>query len=397
MTTTVAEAVSTPEPKRATGWALASLPQGLPPEPFSVILERDAKRSGDENEGFKKVCPGGHITGSCDNGHRYAKEVYCGREWCEVCNGSWVKGEELKPSHGRRFARWLDKAEQIDGMGYWTFTIPEALRSQYRTKEALTGLGHQVQELLKSYGYSRGLRRWHWFGDRSTRWHPHLNVLVDGGLLGGKVLRAIRRAYSRLLGVDLAIAEYHYLSTPGQKVHALKYVTRATFLDARWDVPMAFELYGFRNQLWWGSGRWDSPAVWRLDDLPGQPAADAGSDADARAVACLERGLCPLDGLPITWEQFVPMRYMAEMGGRRLGDGYWQLPAVAPPARRYTEAELSRVSPAREKLERSLGGSYMPADLAVARLGEFSRQHRRFLDGWLWRRDVESSPGGEFS
>lgn len=231
----------------------------------------------------------------------------------------------MKPSHARRFARWYEKAAQIDSMGYWTFTIPEGKRAQYRTRKALAKLGHDVQEMLKSFGYERGLRRFHFFGDKSQKWHPHLNVLVDGGLLGREPLRAIRRAYSELLGVSLAIAEYHYLTTTGEKVHALKYVTRATFLNESWDRSMARELRGFRNQLWWGSRRWDGPASWSLNDLLGEPKAGE-SDVDVQAVACLVEGKCPHDGLKIHWERFVSKGKFWALDVHAYGGGfaeYW--------------------------------------------------------------------------
>ncbi|MBA7542196.1 hypothetical protein ES705_34515 [subsurface metagenome] len=148
--------------------------------------------------------------------------------------------------------------------------------------------------------------------------------------MGGKALQSLRREYSRLLGVKLAIAEYHYLASPGEKVHALKYITRATFLDWRWDEAMAKELRGFRNQLWWGSKEWNGEPVWSMDDLPGEREADM-SDTNARAVASLEEGLCPYDGLPIEWGRFLPASVLPELSGRSLGGGYWELPYVRPP------------------------------------------------------------------
>ena len=303
---------------------------------FSLILETVAKRSQAQNDFFDRPCPAGVVVGSCDNGHRFAKEVYCGREWCPVCNGKREDGE-LAPVHGRRVSRWYEKAQQINSMGYWVFTIPEPLRYKYRSKADLSQLGHQVQELLKAYGYFRGLRRWHWFGDRSTFWHPHLNVLVDGSAVPRQVLRRLRRDYSRLLGVKLAMADYHYLRAPGEKYHALKYVTRATFLDWRWDAGMAGELKGFRNQCWWGHKLWIGEPVWSLDDIePGETvagdelAADTSGD-DVRAVACLERGECPECGLPIHWERFVACRYTGLMAGAWIRGGYWSLPFVRPP------------------------------------------------------------------
>ncbi|GAI80772.1 unnamed protein product, partial [marine sediment metagenome] len=136
--------------------------------------------------------------------------------------------------------------------------------------------------------------------------------------------------YSRLLEVKLAIAEYHYFDSVPEKVHKLKYITRATFLDARWDVPMALELRGFRNQWCWGGRKWQVPAVWSLDDLPGERQSDM-SDGDTRAIAALELGYCPHDGLKITWSRWQPISILPELGGRNIGAGYWELPYVRPP------------------------------------------------------------------
>jgi len=262
--------------------------------------------------------------GWCENGHRYAKELYCGREWCEVC------GEEWSAAHQRRFARWVSKAMQIKSLGYFVFTIPEELRAKYRTKEALADLGHWVQELLKSYGYSRGLRRWHFFGDKSTKWHPHLNCLVDGGYCPPALLDKIKAAYASLLGAEVVDVNYRYRLSPGKMVHTLKYVTRATFRDYSWDVEMAAELRGFRNQLWWGSKLWCQDPSWSLDDLEGAAREDIG-ELDARAVESLESGTCPKCGLPITWSKVQPIEVLEAVEKRPLGAGYWELPPVRPP------------------------------------------------------------------
>ncbi|MBA7543285.1 hypothetical protein ES705_35615 [subsurface metagenome] len=372
----------------------------LPPGPWSgpagdfspVILDCVAKRSGKLNHPFERDCPSGFITGSCENGHRFAKELYCGREWCPVCNGSWKRGEPMKPSHARRFARWYSKAQQIDSVGYFTFTIPEALRGKYRRKKALGELGHLVQGLLKRYGFRRGLRRWHYFGDQSTDYHPHLNCLVDGRFMDRRELRGLRREYSRLLGVKLAIADYHYVDKPGEKVHALSYVTRATFLDWRWAPDLARELRGFRNQLWWGSKLWTGEPVWSLGDL-GEKAPVDMSDVDMPAVASLERGTCPYDGLPITWERYLPISILPELGGRGLGAGYYELPRASPPSYRLDFTRYERVSVSPGELSRTLGGSYLPAEIAQARLAEFHAQHRRHIESWLWKK-LGILPGG---
>lgn len=354
-----------------------------------VILEYVAKRSVEANGGLIKVCPTGVITGSCENGHRFAKEVYCGKEWCKICNGKWEKHQDPKPSHARRFARWYPKAQQIASLGYFTFTVPLELRTIYRSKKSLSKLGRDVRGLLKSFGFERGLCRFHWFGDKSKRWNPHINCLVDGGFIGRRELRSIRREYSRLLGVKLAIAEYHYLTSPGEKVHALTYVTRATFLDPEWDPNMARELHGFRNQLWWGSKLWNREPVWSLDDLPGKQQSEM-SDTDTKAVAALELGYCPYDGLTITWDRWQPIRMLSGLGGREIGSGYWELPYVRPPPYRRALLPPEVIEARYGKLAKTIGGSYVSADIAGQRWAEFGAQHKRAVADHLWRKALES-------
>ncbi|MBA7704568.1 hypothetical protein ES703_113384 [subsurface metagenome] len=217
-------------------------------------------------------------------------------------------------------------------MGSFVFTIPEELRSKFRTKGALSRLGHQVQELLRSYGYSRGLRRFHFFGDKSTKWHPHLNVLVDGGYLSPQKLDKIKAAYAGILGCQVVDVNYQYRPSPGEMVHSLKYVTRATFRDYSWDPRMALELRGFRNQLWWGSRLWDQEPAWSLDDLQGPGKEDLG-ELDSRAVESLESGICPRCGKPLDWSKVMPISVLeAQERKRSLGAGYWELePVRAPP------------------------------------------------------------------
>ena len=286
---------------------------------------------------YVKPCPGYWLLGFCENGHRFAKELYCGREWCPIC------GEEWSPAHQRRFARWVLKATQIRTMGYFVFTLPPELRSKYRTRKALSILGHQVQELLKSYGYSRGLRRWHWFGDIARAglkgvpvFHPHLNCLVDGGYLAPGKLDLIKAAYAGMIGSQVVDVNYRYRRSPGQMVHTLKYVTRSTFRDLEWDVDMAGQISGtrgspgLRNQVTWGRGLWDQEPAWSMDDLQGPAREDIG-ELDPRAVEDLESGKCPRCGLPITWSETLPIEYLEAVESRPLGGGYRELPRVRPP------------------------------------------------------------------
>ena len=318
-------------------------------------LDCIAKRSAGDLAHLVKRCPGYFLVGGCEHGHRYAKELYCGREWCPVC------GEDWSAVHKRRFARWGSKAMQMKGLGYYVFTIPPELRDHYRKRvragqvkvlvngvwkgkwkpkmvHPLAGLGRDVQKLLKSRGYPRGLRRWHFFGDKSSKYNPHLNVLVDGGRISKRQLRVIKREYAALLGVGMAVVHYEYRQTPGEMVHTLKYVLRSTFRDWRWDVELAHDLSGFRNQLWWGSGRWDGEPSWSMGDIEG---ADV-QDVDILAVESLESGLCPQCDKPLSWSRALPMSVLESMERRSLGAGYYEL---------ESESELAARAPPGLSLE----------------------------------------------
>ncbi|MBA7678632.1 hypothetical protein ES703_86910 [subsurface metagenome] len=264
------------------------------------------------------------IVAECENGHRFAKELVCNKEWCGVC------GQDDSFAHNRRFARWLPKVMQFEVMGYLVFTIPQELRAKYRTKKALANLGHQVQELLKGFGYSRGLRRWHFFGDKSTKYHPHLNCLVDGGYCPPALLDKIKAAYASLLAVDLADVNYRYRLSPGKMVHSLKYVTRATFRDYELDLEMAMELRGFRNMVVWGRGQWDGEAAWSLADLGGKARAEV-EGLDIEAIESLAAGVCPVCGKELTWGEALPIGLLAMVDKKPLGAGYWRLADIRPP------------------------------------------------------------------
>ena len=258
-----------------------------------------------------------YIPGECENGHRFAKELVCGKEWCARC------GAEGSVAHNRKFARWLPKLQQMESAGYFIFTIPESARSQYLTKAALTTLGHQVQELLKASGFLRGLRRWHWFGDKSIKFHPHLNVLVDGGFISPEQLACIKADYAHLLGVELADVRYRYRRSPGRMVHTLKYVARATFRDWRWSPGLAVELRGFRNMVAWGRGRWNDEPSWSLVDLGGV-ARVATEGLDIKAIKSLFEGVCPVCGLPLTWGKPRPIGLLLGAEKTPLGAGYYR-------------------------------------------------------------------------
>lgn len=268
-------------------------------------------------------CPSWAIVGTCINGHRFAKELYDGREWCPVCGADW------SAVHQRRFARWLPKAQQIGAMGYLVITFPPRARERLRTKAGLSWVGKGIRAILQDYGISRGLRRWHWFGEQAGVWNPHLNVLLDGGYRSRRSLRKIRREIAHLVGERDVVINYQYAKAGevGEMVHWLKYITRATFLQESWDERMAAELYNFRNT--WSWGKWDGQPAWSLEDLGGDEGLDAGP------VRKLESGICPECGEALDWARPIDRRRLdVELDKQELGAGYYRLrdlPGPGPP------------------------------------------------------------------
>jgi len=269
---------------------------------------------------------GWFITGECDNGHRIAKELVCGKEWCSVC------GEDGSIAHMRRFSRWLSKIMQSENIGYFVFTIPVEARERYRSKRALAKLGHDIQELLKSVGYTRGLRRWHFFGDKSVKWNPHLNLLVDSGFVSEKKMEIIKKKCAFVMGIDLAKVNvnYRYRRSPGKMIHTLKYITRATFHDYEWDMEMSLELRGFRNMVVWGRGQWNEPAVWSIDDLGGKGKTEI-EGLDIEAIDNIVNRICPVCKLDLKWGKALPIGLLNMVEKESYGAGYYRLADIRPP------------------------------------------------------------------
>ncbi len=107
-------------------------------------------------------------------------------------------------------------------MGYFVIEWPVTSRPGLRSKQALADMGKRVKGAFQALGYSRGLRRWHYFGERGNGFNPHINVLVESAYLSKQRLENIK-AYLRLvLGVPDLIVNYSYRQSVAQKVHTLK-------------------------------------------------------------------------------------------------------------------------------------------------------------------------------
>ena len=232
-----------------------------------------------------ELCGKYAMVAECEYGHRFAKKLYCGREWCSVCGAHWSDW------HKQKFARWLPKLQRLSIAGYLVVTIPMACRDSLRSKAELRQFRRGVVRALKRMGYSRGLSRWHYFGDKHPGlWYPHLNILLDRGRLNPNELKAVKAMLAKHLRVDMVVVHYHYTSSIKKILHWGRYITRATFTNCLWDEAMADELYRFNNCHSWGD--WDSlPIQWYL------PPSVKGM----RELVALELEVCPICGKNLRW------------------------------------------------------------------------------------------------
>jgi hypothetical protein len=225
---------------------------------------------------------------------------------------------------------------QILSLGYFVIEFPIKYRQvpgyAYSKRAWKLASGKVVDVLAGAYGrlpggqrkrqgghYERGILRWHWFGDPDpvtgkATWNPHMNVLVDGGYLSPDHLASIQGELRKALKCEKLIVHYSYFTSPGQKYQKAEYVTRATFLDERWDEKMADELWNFRNLRYWG--KWKDAPVWSCAET------DKSSD-----LIALAQGNCPTCGKPICWQSTAwPIAYLDLEGVLQEPDGgYYRL------------------------------------------------------------------------
>jgi len=241
------------------------------------------------------------MLGDDETGHRFAKSLDCGKEWCGECK---------ETVHGRRFARWLPKAQKIGVMGYLVITFPEDKRP--RDKERLSWLSIQITRGLKKRGIHRGLRRWHYFGEKSNKYNPHLNFLLDSGHLNPKKLAEIKGMIRAVLRIPEAVIYYQFSRSKYKMIHWLKYVTRPTFLDRKWDEEMAEEIYNFRNSAVFG--KWLDEDKWALPKR----------EKMLGYYSKIERSICPICGKEIHWRGIVHTEDLAVLGYEQVWKKIWQ-------------------------------------------------------------------------
>ena len=261
--------------------------------------------------------------GECSGGHQYLKVIFCGKDWCPGCR---------EITHKRRQGRLLPKVVTMERAGYFVFTIPEELREFYQDPKNLSSLRTYLRRKLKRvYPGLKAITRWHWFGDKDlTKYHPHLNVLVDSlQKLPKKTIEELRRDYKEALENHSEIRlnkevniHYHYLKTKGKIFHALRYITRPTFKVYQKDLAM--KLKGYKNTSTWG--RFRSLSSEELERLAIQKESNGGMSKEG---VLLTNNICPHCGERLRWRKEVYPGTLSSMG-REVGEGYFELPFKLP-------------------------------------------------------------------
>ncbi len=283
--------------------------EALPPYPVKSQIQNPTGR----------MCGTLALLGQDEDGNRIAKRIACGREWCQDCRDI---------SHKRRIARVLPRLMQVYPMAYDVITFSLEVRPLLHDPRVLSLLARKVRRLYRRLGYQKVYTRWHFFGDKSNIFNPHLNILYDGMWLSKDQLAvlkdAIRRALlprsiSKCIGKDLVI-HHQYTPNPKKMMNWIRYVTRATFTERQWDEPLAESLYGFRNGGW--AGTWKDPTKWRLTD----------SDKKYAPLVNLAQNLHPVSGKPLTWSRKpIPWALVLMEEPTEIGAWWYLLPPIREP------------------------------------------------------------------
>lgn len=330
-------------------------------------------------------CSPGYVSGSCQGGHRFAAPYLCGKETCSDC------GLDGSPIHARRVQRWRPLVDGFSSLGYLVLTFPVEVRYLFKDACVLSDFRYQLRRKLQRMGLSKGLARWHWFGDcescqakgclhcnytgAGTVFHPHLNIFIDRGyikdlaafllpiqqfantyvsrLLGQELRARIRRrerygaeisfidkthdeienlqATIRRNRKTLYVVNYSYIvNTPANLpkiLNRLKYVLRSTFRV--YDAETKDTLHNFRNSVRWGFSKCEKPA-------PPEP---------IMCQSCLRRGVSH----PIRWTRLK--QYSNNINTSYYGKGIYEVRRKGhePPGASSEPDEYTRIIPPKSR------------------------------------------------
>lgn len=191
----------------------------------------------------KRSCCGrfANLMNGLSSGRDYFNVLYCHDTLCPIC------GKKGGQNHKKRKRKILDQIiseyGSLDGLASrrFVFTVPSEVRELLQDREALNVLLHDVHELLKKEFPGRQVySALHPVGDKSSDFHPHVDVCVierlnvQGGVrmrLGHDRLDIIKNGFVASLQrrgyeIDDAVVWYGFNLKKAQFLHSLKYVSR---------------------------------------------------------------------------------------------------------------------------------------------------------------------------
>lgn len=202
-------------------------------------------------------CSKGFIWGESSQNNFY-KMITCGKEWCGDC------GKMHSIPHDRRVNRkskitdqtiqdnFLALHQNHIPVQYIVVTIPPEIRKYYRNHKALNDFRTYWRRKLKLEGRRYGITRFHWCGKDGYYWHPHINILCDGGFITKEKLREWRselgrwfKMYHKLEFTPVANIRTAYTRDSDKIKFWLRYVTRAT--QTKYNKENENTIHGFRN------------------------------------------------------------------------------------------------------------------------------------------------------
>jgi hypothetical protein len=176
----------------------------------------------------------------------YVVRVPCKREYCPEC------GKKHSLAHKqltmKLYIYMLELYEEKKSIGYFVITAPPELRKLLKSSEERQKFRRYIIRLFKREGFGKGVTRWHFAGDKSKKWYPHLNVLVPASYLEKEKLERIKRLIERRYGVKTVF--YEYLKDLPRIYFVAEYVARGTFLMQ--NEVGAESIKGSRKLQTWG-------------------------------------------------------------------------------------------------------------------------------------------------
>lgn len=262
------------------------------------------QKSQDVKQKFN-YCPNavGVFKAKCECGKIYYRVAGCNREICPYC------GQKDSPLHRQTFRRWIPKAKWLltkkRVVGYLVITFPESKRDLLKNRKHLREIMQKVKQvLLKKFGVRYLKMRWHWAGEKSKKWHPHLNIICDKRFF--EEIKKLRECLIETLECDNIVIHHQYLRDIERLIHCIRYITRPTLLliedeNERWEIWEIIR--GFRNDAW--AGKWGKEEL-SLRDIKQilQNAENKFKEGDWKEYIkiCLDVNVCPICGKRLKWK-----------------------------------------------------------------------------------------------